>query len=157
MIESTSGDILHENAEALVNPVNCFGVMGKGVALQFKQAFPANFKEYAAACRRGEVEPGKMFMHKTERGANPLYVINFPTKRHWRDKSRMEDIEAGLHSLRHEVEARGIRSVALPALGCGLGGLRWSEVRPLIEQTLGALSGVRVAVFEPGESRVTAS
>jgi O-acetyl-ADP-ribose deacetylase (regulator of RNase III) len=157
VVEFTCGDILREDAEALVNPVNCVSVMGKGLALQFKQAFPANFKEYAAACRRGEVEPGKMVMHWRGRGVNPLYIINFPTKRHWRDKSRIEDIETGLHSLRHEILSRGIQSVALPAIGCGLGGLRWSEVRPLIEQTLGALNGVRVVVFEPGESRVTAS
>ncbi|MBN2465425.1 macro domain-containing protein [candidate division WOR-3 bacterium] len=149
MIEFRHGDIIGEDVEALVNPANCVGVMGKGVALKFKAAFPANFKEYAAACRRGEVEPGRMLMHKTGRDVNPLYVINFPTKRHWRDKSRIEDIETGLGSLRHEIESRGIRSVAIPALGCGLGGLRWSEVRPLIEKTLGVLDGVRVVVFEP--------
>jgi len=148
-MEFTTGDVLREDAEALVNPVNCVGVMGKGVALQIKQAFPANFKEYAAVCRHGEMVPGKMFVHETRQLTNPRYIINFPTKRHWRDKSRVEDIEAGLRSLKHEVEARGIRSVALPALGCGLGGLRWADVRPLIERTLGALNGVRVVVFEP--------
>jgi O-acetyl-ADP-ribose deacetylase (regulator of RNase III) len=157
MMEFTSGDILHEETEAVVNPVNCVGVMGKGVALQFKAAFPSNFLEYAAACRRGEVVPGKVFVHETGQLTNPRFIINFPTKRHWRDKSRIEDIESGLRSLRHEIESRGIKSVAIPALGCGLGGLRWSEVRPLIEQTLGVPNGVRVVVFEPGESRVTAS
>ena len=153
MIEFRRGDIIGENAEALVNTVNCVGVMGKGVALQFKAAFPANFREYAAACRRGEVVPGKVFVHETGQLTNPRFIISFPTKRHWRDKSRIEDIEAGLRSLRHEIESRGIQSVALPAIGCGLGGLRWSEVRPLIERTLGDLNGVRVVVFEPGESR----
>jgi O-acetyl-ADP-ribose deacetylase (regulator of RNase III) len=156
-MEFTCGDILHEEAEALVNPVNCVGVMGKGVALQFKLAFPDNFKEYEATCQRGEVEPGKVLLHQTGHLTNPRYIINLPTKRHWRDKSRIEDIESGLRSLKHEIVSRGIKSVAIPALGCGLGGLRWSEVRPLIEQMLGALNGVRVVVFEPGESRVTAS
>jgi O-acetyl-ADP-ribose deacetylase (regulator of RNase III) len=157
MIEFKRGDVISEDAEALVNAVNCVGVMGKGLALQFKAAFPANFREYAAACQRGEVVPGKVLVHQTGHVTNPHYVINFPTKRHWRDKSRIEDSETGLHSLRHEILSRGIQSVALPAIGCGLGGLRWSEVRPLIEQTLSALNGVRVVVFEPGESRVTAS
>ncbi len=157
MIEFRRGDIIGEDAEALVNTVNCVGVMGKGVALQFKAAFPANFREYAAACRRGEVMPGKVFVHETGQLTNPRFIINFPTKRHWRGKSRIEDIEAGLRSLRHEIEARGIKSVAIPALGCGLGGLRWTEVRPPLEQTLGPLNDVRVVVFEPGESRVTAS
>jgi O-acetyl-ADP-ribose deacetylase (regulator of RNase III) len=157
MIEFRRGDIIGEDAEALVNTVNCVGVMGKGVALRFKAAFPANFRAYAAACQRSEVMPGKVFVHETGHITNPHYIINFPTKRHWRDKSRIEDIESGLRSLRHEIESRGIQSVALPAIGCGLGGLRWSEVRPLIERTLGTINGVRVVVFEPGESRVTAS
>jgi O-acetyl-ADP-ribose deacetylase (regulator of RNase III) len=157
MIEIRRGDIIGEDAEALVNAVNCVGVMGKGVALQIKVAFPANFREYAAACRRGQVMPGKVFVHETGQLINPRFIINFPTKRHWRDESRIEDIESGLRSLRHEIEFRGIQSVALPAIGCGLGGLRWTAVRPLIEQTLGVLNGVRVVVFEPGESRVTAS
>jgi O-acetyl-ADP-ribose deacetylase (regulator of RNase III) len=157
MIEFKRGDIIREDAEALVSTVNCVGVMGKGLALQFKAAFPANFREYAAACQRSEVMPGKVFVHETGHITNPHYIINFPTKRHWRDKSRIEDIETGLRSLRHEILSRGIQSVALPAIGCGLGGLRWSEVRPLIEQTLGTLNGVRVVAFEPGESRVTAS
>jgi O-acetyl-ADP-ribose deacetylase (regulator of RNase III) len=153
MIEFKRGDIINEDVEALVNPANCVGVMGKGLALQFKQAFPANFKEYAAACRRGEVEPGEVLLHQTGHLTNPRYIINLPTKRHWRDKSRIEDIETGLHSLRYEILSRGIQSVALPAIGCGLGGLPWSEVRPLIEKTLGALNGVRVVVFEPGDQR----
>lgn len=149
VVKFISGDILKEDAEALVNPVNCVGVMGKGLALQFKLAFPVNLKEYAAACRRGEVEPGRMVVHETGHATNPRYIINFPTKRHWRDKSRIEDIESGLRSLKREIEARGIRSVALPAIGCGLGGLRWADVRPLIEKNLGAFDGVRVVVFEP--------
>ena len=149
MIEFKRGDILNEDAEALVNTVNCVGVMGKGVALQFKLAFPANFKEYAAACRREEVVPGKMFVHETGHLTYPRYIINFPTKRHWQGKSRIEDIEAGLHSLKQEIESRGIRSVALPPLGSGLGGLHWAEVRRRIVRELQALQDVRVVVFEP--------
>ena len=93
MIESKTGDILQADAEALVNPVNCVGIMGRGLALQFKQAFPENFKAYEAACARDEVKPGRMFVFETGFLVNPKYVINFATKRHWRDKSRIEDIE----------------------------------------------------------------
>ena len=149
MIEFKRGDIIIEEAEALVNSVNCVGIMGKGVALQFKTAFPANFREYAAACRRGEVVPGKVFVFETGQLTHPHYIINLPTKRHWRGKSRIEDIEAGLRSLRQEIESRGIRSVALPPLGSGLGGLNWTKVRRLIEQELKELRNVEVVVFEP--------
>lgn len=149
MITFKRGDVIGENAEALVNTVNCVGIMGKGVALQFKQAFPVNFKEYAAACRRGEVVPGKMLVHATGSLTPPHYIINFPTKRHWRGKSRIEDIETGLRSLREEITARGIQSVALPPLGSGLGGLVWSEVKRRIVRELRGLDGVRVVVFEP--------
>src|SRR5690625_807873 len=99
MIEYKSGDILREDAEALVNTVNCVGVMGRGIALQFTKAFPDNFKDYAAACKRDEVSPGRMFVHETRQLTNPRLIINFPTKRHWRSKSRMEDIDAGLLAL----------------------------------------------------------
>src|SRR5207342_1731794 len=131
---------------------NCVGVMGRRIALQFKQAFPANFTAYAAACRRGEVQPGRMFVHETGHLGNPKYIINFPTKRHWRGKSRIEDIDAGLVALVAEIRARGIHSIAVPPLGSGLGGLNWSDVRPRIEATLGALSDVHVTVFEPHSS-----
>lgn len=153
MIEFKRGDIINESAEALVNSVNCVGVMGKGVALQFKLAFPANFKEYAAACRRGEMVPGKVLVHETGHVTYPRYIINFPTKRHWRGKSRIEDIESGLQSLKHEIEARGIRSVALPPLGSGLGGLVWAEVKQKIVRELRTLGNVRVVVFEPAGVR----
>lgn len=149
MIEYKTGDILAEEADALVNTVNCVGVMGRGVALQFKRAWPENFKAYAAACRRQEVQPGRMFVFETGRLVPPRYIINFPTKRHWRDKSRIEDIESGLAALVETVRERGIRSLALPPLGSGLGGLDWREVRSRIERALGALPGVRVVVFEP--------
>ncbi|MGH9897135.1 MAG: type II toxin-antitoxin system antitoxin DNA ADP-ribosyl glycohydrolase DarG, partial [bacterium] len=149
MIEYERGDILRADVEALVNTVNCVGIMGRGIALQFKKAFPANFKVYEAACRRGDVEPGRMFVFETRQLTNPRYIINFPTKRHWRGKSKLEDIEAGLTSLVEEIRRRGIRSVAIPPLGTGLGGLRWTDVRPRIEGALQELSDVRILVFEP--------
>jgi O-acetyl-ADP-ribose deacetylase (regulator of RNase III) len=149
MIELTSGDILGADAEALVNTVNCVGVMGRGIALQFRKAYPDNYKVYAAACKRGEVQPGRMLVYDTGQFANPRYIINFPTKRHWRGKSRIEDIEAGLQALVAEVKRLGIRSIALPPLGSGLGGLDWSDVRPRIERALAAIPDVRAIVFEP--------
>jgi len=117
MIEYKTGDILHEDAEALVNTVNCVGIMGQGIALQFKNAFPENFKSYVAACERNEVQPGQMLVFKTGRLTNPKYIINFPTKRHWRGKSRIEDIDAGLVALVKEIRSRNIHSIAIPPLG----------------------------------------
>jgi O-acetyl-ADP-ribose deacetylase (regulator of RNase III) len=150
MVRFCQGDILRADAEALTNTVNCVGVMGRGVALQFKNAYPANFKAYAAACKRGEVQPGRMFVFDTGRLTRPRYIINFPTKRHWRGKSRIEDIETGLAALVAEIRARGIGSIAIPPLGAGLGGLDWAEVRPLIVRALAELPEVEALVFEPG-------
>jgi O-acetyl-ADP-ribose deacetylase (regulator of RNase III) len=107
--------------------------MGRGVALQFKKIFPANFKAYAAACKRNEVQPGRMFVFETGL-LIPKYIINFPTKRHWKGKSRIEDIRSGLEARVREIRSRRIRSIALPPLGSGLGGLEWTEVRALIEE-----------------------
>lgn len=149
MVEYKMGNLLEEDVEALVNSVNCVGVMGRGIALQFKRAFPDNFKAYAAACRREEVQPGRMFVFETRQLTNPRYIINFPTKRHWREKARIEDIDAGLKALVTEIRQRRIRSIALPALGAGLGGLKWAEVRPRIDRALRELRDVRVVVFEP--------
>ena len=150
MIEYKTGDIFGEDVEALVNTVNCVGVMGRGVALQFKRAFPANFNAYAEQCKLGEMQPGQVFVFEPEHLGNPRYIINFPTKRHWRGKSRMEDIDSGLASLVSEIKTRRIRSIALPPLGSGLGGLDWSQVRPKLVEALENLDGVRVVVFEPG-------
>jgi O-acetyl-ADP-ribose deacetylase (regulator of RNase III) len=149
MIEFTSGDILKDESEAIVNTVNCVGVMGRGIALQFKNTWPENFKAYEAACKRQEVQPGRMFIFDTERLTFPRYIINFPTKRHWKGKSRMEDIESGLVALSSELRGRGIRSVAIPPLGSGLGGLDWNYVRPRIEAALKDLADVRVRIYEP--------
>ena len=161
MIELTRGDILAAEVEAQVNTVNCVGVMGRGIALQMKNAFPENFQAYAAACKRGEVEPGRMFVFETGQFTNPRYVINFPTKRHWRGRSRLEDIASGLHALVEVIKRLGIRSIAIPPLGCGLGGLDWADVRPLIEDALAELPEVRALVFEPAgapqASRMTRS
>ena len=149
MIDYKSGNILAADAEALVNTVNCVGVMGRGIALQFKKIFPANFKAYEAACKRSEVQPGRMFVFETGKLTNPRYIINFPTKRHWRGASRLSDIEAGLDALVREIRARKIRSIALPPLGSGLGGLNWADVRSAIERALSPLTEVAITVFEP--------
>jgi O-acetyl-ADP-ribose deacetylase (regulator of RNase III) len=149
MIEIKRGNLLMANAETLVNTVNCVGYMGKGVALQFKKAFPENFTEYQKACRAGLVQPGRMFVSETGSILGPRYIVNFPTKRHWRGKSRYEDIEAGLRALVSEVKRLAIRSIALPPLGCGLGGLNWKKVRPMIEGAFNEVPDVHVMLFEP--------
>lgn len=149
MIEYTSGDILKDDSEAIINTVNCVGVMGRGIALQFKNTWPQNYKAYEAACKREEVQPGRMFIYDLQQLTLPRYIINFPTKRHWKGKSRMEDIDTGLVALVEELRALGIRSVAIPPLGSGLGGLDWADVRPRIEAAMQALPDVRVRVYEP--------
>jgi O-acetyl-ADP-ribose deacetylase (regulator of RNase III) len=148
VIEYTKGDILEADAEALVNTVNCVGVMGRGIALAFKHAYPANFKEYAAACKRGDVLPGRMLVHDTGQ-LHPRWIVNFPTKRHWRGRSRLEDIRSGMDALVHEIRARDIRSIAVPPLGSGLGGLDWPVVRRVIEDALSAVPDVEVLLYEP--------
>ena len=152
MLELKQGNLLEEDAEALVNAVNCVGVMGKGIALQFKQAFPENFQQYKQACDAKEVQLGRMFTVPTGKLFNPKYIINFPTKRHWRDKSKIEDIQTGLKALVAEVQQLGITSIAIPALGCGNGGLDWVEVKPLIESAFVELPEVKVVVFEPTDA-----
>jgi O-acetyl-ADP-ribose deacetylase (regulator of RNase III) len=149
MIQISEGNLLQAQAEALVNTVNCVGFMGKGIALQFKQAFPANFREYEAACKAGQMLPGRMLIHDNGRLALPHYIINFPTKRHWRAKSQLTDIREGLQALVEDVRRLGIRSIAVPPLGCGLGGLDWEVVRPLIEHAFAALPDVQVQLFAP--------
>ncbi|MBO0661069.1 macro domain-containing protein [Jiella sp. MQZ9-1] len=148
-IEIKTGDIVKANAEALINTVNCVGVMGRGLSLQFKKAFPANFRAYALACKDGEMKPGKMFVYDTRSFTNPRYIINFPTKRHWKAKSRMEDIDSGLLALVREVSRRDIKSVAIPPLGAGLGGLDWDDVRPRIEAAFRDLTEIKVSIYEP--------
>lgn len=148
----TPGDILQEDVEAIVNTVNCVGVMGRGIALQFKNAFPENFNAYRLACERNDVHPGEVFMFATNSTTNPRYIINFPTKRHWRTDSKIEDINTGLKDLKSKIIQHKIRSIAVPPLGCGLGGLNWIDVRKSIESTLGSLKDTKVVVFEPDSS-----
>lgn len=157
MIETAQGNLLRAEAEALVNTVNCVGVMGKGIALQFKQAYPEMAKAYEKACARGEIRPGEVQVWETGALIGPKYVINFPTKREWFRKSSYRDIESGLAALSQEIRARGIGSVAVPALGCGNGGLAWSRVRPMIEAAFAALPDVRVLLFGPGDSPAAAA
>lgn len=154
MIEFKTGDILKADAEALVNTVNCVGIMGRGIALQFKNEFPENFKAYAAACAREEVQPGKMFVFETRMLMNPKFIINFPTKRHWKGKSRMEDIDSGLKALVEVIRNFSIRSIAIPPLGSGLGGLDWTDVRPRIEAALRGVNDLNVIIFEPNSAPV---
>lgn len=154
MIEFRTGDILKVDAEALVNTVNCVGIMGRGIALQFKNEFPENFKAYAAACAHEEVQPGKMFVFETRMLMNPKFIINFPTKRHWKGKSRMEDIDSGLKALVEVIRNLSIRSIAIPPLGSGLGGLNWADVRPRIEAALRGVNDLNVIIFEPNSAPV---
>ena len=150
MIKFTTGNLLDSEAEALVNTVNTVGVMGKGIALMFKEAFPENLKVYESACKSGAVQTGKMLVTERNDLVNgPRWIINFPTKKHWRSPSRMEWIVAGLEDLKRVIVERGIKSVALPPLGSGNGGLDWQDVRPHIEKALSALPNVQFTVFEP--------
>ena len=149
MVTVKVGNLFQSEAQTLINTVNCVGVMGRGIALQFKRKFPENFREYAAACKSENVQPGRMFVHRTGQLTNPRYVINFPTKRHWRGKSRLADIRSGLETLVAEVQALGVNSIAIPPLGSGLGGLDWQTVRPLIEAAFADSTDVRVVVYEP--------
>ena len=149
MIELTKGNILEDGAEALVNTVNTKGVMGKGVALQFKQAYPMNYKAYRKACVRGDVDIGRVFPYKTNQLNNPQWIINFPTKKHWRQPSRLEYIQKGMRSLLDMITAYGIKSVAIPPLGAGSGKLDWLEVRRIIVDAFKHLPDVRVHLYEP--------
>jgi O-acetyl-ADP-ribose deacetylase (regulator of RNase III) len=149
VLEITRGNLLDADVEALVNTVNTVGVMGKGIALQFRKAFPRVFDDYKAACDAGEVQPGRMMVSQTGQISGPRLVINFPTKRHWRGKSRIEDIDSGLRDLVRVLAEWDVRSVAVPPLGCGNGGLDWNLVRPRIENALRDLGQTQVLLFEP--------
>lgn len=149
MIEQADGNLLQADVDALVNTVNTVGVMGKGIALQFKRAFPSMFREYARAARAGELQLGRMHVWATGQMSGPRFIINFPTKGHWKSGSRLEDIERGLDDLVRVVRAQDIRSLAVPPLGCGNGGLDWKIVEPLIASKLAVLDGVQVRVYPP--------
>jgi O-acetyl-ADP-ribose deacetylase (regulator of RNase III) len=143
------GNLLNADAAALVNAVNTVEVMGKGIALAFKRAHPTNYAAYRAACKAGEVSLGRMFVYDSGRPGRQRYVINFPTKGHWRSVSRLADVEAGLPDLVRVIREHGIGSVAVPALGCGNGGLGWMPVRPLIEAAFTALPDMHVQLYPP--------
>jgi len=145
----TRGNLLEARVEALVNTVNTVGVMGKGIALMFKQRFPENFKAYEAACKAGEVEVGKMFVTLGVELDGPRWIINFPTKKQWRNPTKLEWVRSGLTALKDVIREKHIKSVALPPLGCGNGGLDWEVVRPIVEDALRDLEGIEVVVYEP--------
>ena len=149
MLVLGKGDILTSDADAIVNTVNCVGVMGRGLALQFKNAYPENFRSYKKVCDAKQLEPGGLYIFDRGSLERPHYIVNFATKGHWKGMSRLADVKKGLVALREEVIRYKMRSVAVPPLGCGLGGLDWSEVRPLIEATLGDLPDVRIVVYPP--------
>lgn len=146
------GDMFNEQVQAVVNTVNCVGVMGKGVALEFKNRWPANFKAYKKLCDTKELAPGQMFVFDTKElfaSEGPRYLVNFPTKAHWRSKSKISYVEDGLDALVKAILEHGIKSIAIPPLGCGNGGLDWADVRPLIVSKLEDLQDVEIVIFPP--------
>lgn len=147
MIIDCTGSILDSRTSALVNPVNCEGIAGKGLALAFRKCFPESYDRYRFACDEGHVAPGRVFHDEY------AHIFYFPTKRTWREGSRIEDIESGLSSLESALARSAYASVAIPALGCGLGGLEWSTVKPLIEKKLSSLSEMRIELYAPWSKR----
>lgn len=149
MITQENGNLLAADVEALVNTVNCKGIMGKGVALQFKEAYPKYYEKYRVECETGKFQPGMVWPYETQQLLNPRYIINFATKGHWKGNSKLEYIYRGLPTLVDLVKQKQIKSIAIPALGCGYGGLNWNEVRPLIEQAFVDLPDVEVKLYAP--------
>lgn len=144
MLRFRTGNLLHSTMQTLVNPVNTAGAMGKGLALQFRKQYPAMYAEYEALCKQGKLKIGNLHLYR----ADDHWILNFPTKRHYRMPSRIEDIETGLSVLRAQYELWGIESLALPALGCGYGGLSWGDVKPLIQRYLDDLP-IPIEVYQP--------
>ncbi|HRE67749.1 MAG TPA: macro domain-containing protein [Cyclobacteriaceae bacterium] len=151
-MQFVKGNLLESKAQALVNTVNTVGVMGKGIALQFKEAFPNNFKIYADACKKKELKPGTLLVVKENTLQGERIIINFPTKTAWLFKSKYEYVEEGLKELVRVIRDYDIKSIAIPPLGCGNGGLKWGKVKPLMEKYLGSLIGVEIQIFEPNEA-----
>ncbi len=149
MIHIKHGNILKADTEALVNTVNCVGIMGRGIALQFKKAYPENFEAYSKTCKEKKLHPGMVYSYRLPTLGGPKYIINFPTKRHWKGKAKVVDIQEGLVALVQKVKKLGIRSISIPPLGCGLGGLNWETVRPIMEGALSSLADVEVYLYEP--------
>ena len=150
MITESSGNLLDAEVDALVNTVNTVGVMGKGIALQFRRAYPGMYRKYAKAAKAGDIRLGRMHVWTNDEAlTGPRYIINFPTKTHWKAHSRLDDIETGLAELAAAVQRLGITSIAIPPLGCGNGGLDWAQVQPLITRTFAAFPDVDVRVYPP--------
>lgn len=153
MITCIEENIFSSPAQVLTNTVNCVGVMGKGLALEFKNRYPALFDDYKRRCDKGEVRPGVPYLWEDDH----VQVLNFPTKRHWKDNSRLDDIEAGLKYLAQNYQNMGIYTLALPQLGCGNGGLQWSDVQPLISKYLASISDLEVFVYVASVAKTTTS
>ena len=151
MISFTKGNLLEADVEAVVNTVNTVGIMGKGIALMFKERFPKNFKEYARACKRNEIRIGRMFVTESEELFGPRWIINFPTKTHWRVRTRLSWIQNGMDDLVRTIVNNNIRSVAVPPLGCGNGGLEWRAVKPVIVAALESVTDLDALIYEPTE------
>jgi len=149
MIEYVEGNLLEANIDALVNTVNEVGVMGKGIALQFREAFPVSAREYTLAARHGDVRVGHVLVTRDDSLDGPKWIIHFPTKRNWRQPSQLVWVRDGLRDLVRVVRENHIESIALPPLGCGNGGLRWDDVRREIETAFHNVRGARVVVYEP--------
>ena len=152
MIINGTGDLLASDVDALVNTVNCVGVMGKGIALQFKRRYPDNFESYAKACKANEVHLGKMYLVELHSITGPRFIVNFPTKGHWKSRSKLGDISDGLDDLIRVIKDHGIQSIAIPPLGAGNGGLPWEQVEPLIYEKLSDLPDTRVLLFTPSNA-----
>lgn len=155
MMHFTQGNLLEANVDALVNAVNTVGVMGKGIALMFKERFPKNYREYVAASQAGEIQIGRMFVSATDEPSNPKWIVNFPTKKHWRHPTKIEWVREGLVALHQVIRDKHIKSIAIPALGCGNGGLNWADVRPLIEEYLSDLADTEIIVYEPTQKSLS--
>lgn len=152
MISYKIGNIIESDTEALVNTVNTVGVMGKGIALAFKKAFPIVWDEYKKSVDNDTFRMGKVQVVKTNT-LTPKYVINFPTKKHWRHPSRIEYIENGLNNLIGEIIKYNIKSISIPPLGCGNGKLEWGVIKPLLEKKLNKVAkNIEIVIFEPGYS-----
>lgn len=145
----TKGDLFQSDAEAIVNTVNCVGIMGKGIAKGVKERYPDVYKEYRSLCDMKQMRPGKILTVPTNELIGAKYIVNFPTKRHWRNNSRLDDIELGLESLVEEIKQLGFKSIAIPPLGCGNGGLNWKDVKPLVIKYLKGIKDIEITVFEP--------
>jgi O-acetyl-ADP-ribose deacetylase (regulator of RNase III)/uncharacterized protein YwgA len=154
MIDYTTKNIFEIDVEAIINTVNCVGVMGKGLAFQCKQFSPENFKAYQQACQQGKIQPGHIFVFETGTFYNPKYILNFPTKRHWKENSRLEDIQLGLKDLIKTIKRLDIKSIAIPPLGCGNGRLDWPTVHPLILNAVQDIAHVKVQIIKPHEFEI---